>query len=252
MSDDKLTDIVDKFQEYLDYFKLHHQFRGPSIYFHEKVIALCRQQPLSQLVQSEPFIGYLYAVLTAWGMHRMDRGAQLEDFGKFWDAVKGLSDIAMPLQDRKLSQLDKNALDCLCYAMEEYTVMKSGKRLVGKSKVRHHLLPDLVPPIDSNVKDFFGIKNSDETTHLIAQFKDAMKDFKRIHDRINWQTIKYDGPMNTSHPKLIDNAILGYIGKNVTEPKKASKEEIKKRKKEEQKEEKEEFKKWKKSRRQEV
>lgn len=248
MSDDKLTDIVNKFQEYLDYFKLHHPFRGPSIYFHEKVIALRRQQSLSQLVQSEPFIEYLYAVLTAWGMHRMDGGSQLEPFGKFWDAVKGLSDIAMPLQDRKLSQLDKNALDCLCHAMKEYTVMKSKPRLVGNSKVLHHLLPDLVPPIDSNIKDFLEIKSCDE----ITQFKDAMNGFKRIHNRINWKTIKYDGPMNTSLPKLIDNAILGYIGKNVKEPKKASEEEIKKRKKEEQKEEKEEFKKWKKSLRQEV
>lgn len=252
MSDGKLTDIVNKFQEYLDYFKLHRPFRGPSVYFHEKVIVLRRQQSLSQLVQSELFIEYLYAVLTAWGMHRMDGGAQLEPFGKFWDAVKGLSDTAMPLQDRKLSQLDKNALDCICHAMKEYTVMKSKPRLVGNSKVLHHLLPDLVPPIDSNVKDFFGIESPDE----IIQFKDAMNGFKRIHDRINWKTIKYDGPMNTSLPKLIDNAILGYIGKNVTEPKKlsekASIEEIKKRKKEELKEEKEEFKIWKKSRRQEV
>lgn len=258
MRTDKVADVVENFRTHLKYFSEQCPYSGPSLYFHCKAIASRREKPLDRLLQCDDFIELLYAVLVSWGMNPMTKGARMKPFDEFRTSVRGLGKIVLPLERVTLSELTDANMRVLCQAMDVYTVMDSDSRLVGNSKVLHHLLPDLVPPIDRKniLEGFLGLPlnnlNESKTnmSDILRIFRDVVEIFKDIHDRIDW-TFRYDGPMNTSKPKLIDNAIIGYNllqNQKTKLEKKKQEEELKKRKKEEKKKEKEEFRRWKKHR----
>ena len=107
----------------------------------------------------------------------------------------------------QLGEVESIHIRTLMEVLQEHTVMATMPRLVGNSKLLHHLLPDLVPPIDNrNTLWFFG-NPAGEDHEILAQL---MTRFRDIHNRINWDEVIYNGPFNTSRPKLIDNAIIGY------------------------------------------
>lgn len=246
MSADEVTKFIENFHVYLDFFSKNNPFSGPSHYFHSRVISLRRSEPLYQLLQSDIFIELLYATLVSWGMHRMDRGARMKSFEEFRRAVRGMGSVVQSLQNTTLADLSESVINLLLQAFDGYTVMHSNPKLVGNAKVLHHLLPDLVPPIDKNTNKFFKLKPKGSETD---QFRFVMTKFKEVHDQIDWDMIKYKDPINTSRPKLIDNALIGYRlgGKQVEKQiERADKEESKQIKKEEKKKEREEFKEWRK------
>ena len=91
--------------------------------------------------------------------------------------------------------------------------MKSGSNLVGNSKVMHHLLPDLIPPIDRShsLKFFYGNMNiaKDETELFIECVENFLKIARSVNDLATFPLTGF----NTSIPKIIDNAIMGFIMK---------------------------------------
>ena len=93
---------------------------------------------------------------------------------------------------------------------EKLKTMASGSRLVGNSKVIHHLLPDLVPPIDRThtLKFFYGHMNI--TKGEIELFVEFFEKFIKIARSINAENYQFTA-FNTSIPKIIDNAIMGFV-----------------------------------------
>src|ERR1035441_9015860 len=83
MCQDRINNLVDNFNNYLNIFSERNQLCGPSIYFHNRIMGILRETTLSSLQNQLWFSEYIYAVLVSWGMHRMDRGAQLKDFPVF-------------------------------------------------------------------------------------------------------------------------------------------------------------------------
>jgi hypothetical protein len=60
-------------------------FGGPSLYFHVRALDL-RKEP-----DCDRFAEAVYALLTAWGMHRMGRGgSKMRDFGEFKGSLNSL------------------------------------------------------------------------------------------------------------------------------------------------------------------
>ena len=203
----RINQLVEQFTTYLNSFIERSPYEGPSIYFHERVISLRRSAPLDKLLQCNWFIEYLYSVLVSWGMHRMDGGARLKPFTDFAREVRGIGQRIVSLAFIQLGEVQTTHINILCEVLQEQTVMVTTPRLVGNSKVFHHLLPDLVPPID-NANTLWFFENPRGSDADIFRF--AMEKFKDIHNRITWAEVAYNGPMNTSRPKLIDNAIIGY------------------------------------------
>ncbi|ODS39870.1 hypothetical protein BEH94_00110 [Candidatus Altiarchaeales archaeon WOR_SM1_SCG] len=90
----------------------------------------------------------------------------------------------------------------------DFTIMASSKKIVGNSKLYHHILPDLIPPIDGgHTLRFFEYPNDNEPKIFI----EVIKKFNFIANSVNWDDIKQDNNFNTSIPKIIDNAIIGYV-----------------------------------------
>jgi hypothetical protein len=67
--------LVTGFASYVSSFQAGNPFSGSSVYFHQKAIERRRSHDsVDALLADQQFLEYVYAVLPAWGMHRM--GAQ--------------------------------------------------------------------------------------------------------------------------------------------------------------------------------
>ena len=149
MCNERIRSLVENIDEYLNAFIRINPYNGPSLYFHNRVIAIRRSAPLDLLKGCNWFIEYLYSLLACWGMHRMDGGARMLDFASFSVAVNNIINRTLALQFIQLENIQQQHIDLLCNVFNEETVMQTNPRLVGNSKLFHHLFPDLIPPIDN-------------------------------------------------------------------------------------------------------
>lgn len=206
-------------------------YRGPCLHFHLRTVSVLgqilsgRNLSYRAVCESEEFVELLYATLTAWGMNRMGGGPKMQDYPKFREAIRGHAffDALNVLKDSRLVDIDdieniresvKNLFD---YLASDHRITKSDKALVGVSKTLHHLLPDLLLPVDREY-----------TTSLLSHLhEDRFRPTKQGDSfRDYWNCVRFshfvardrhlrsiepssDYPMNTSVPKLIDNAIVG-------------------------------------------
>ncbi len=69
--------LVAGFAGYVSRFEASNTFTGPSVYFRERAIERRRSHDsVDALLADERFLEYVYAVLPAWGMHRMGPSAR--------------------------------------------------------------------------------------------------------------------------------------------------------------------------------
>jgi len=214
----------ESFKKYVEFYYSNEIFFGPSVYFHNKVISLVRNSNYSLLVEDEHFIEYVYATLASWGMHRMGpKGSKMRDFKEFRHSILSTKNLFLELKKYSLAALteeNREVFGVLERLFKNLRVMQSGSNLVGNSKVIHHLLPDLVPPIDRQytIRFFYGNLTSKYTPPFLKGeetdlFLDIVEYFRIICKRLNLMENDYDKTksFNTSIPKVIDNAIIGLI-----------------------------------------
>jgi len=220
-----LSKDKNSFRKYVDFYYSNEIFFGPSVYFHNKVINLVRNSDYEFLLEDEHFVEYVYATLASWGMHRMGpKGSKMRDFKGFMESILSNKSLFLKLKKYRLdavTEQDKREIfKVLERLFQSLKIMQSGSNLVGNSKVIHHLLPDLVPPIDRQytIRFFYGNLTSkytplfrkEEETDL---FLDVVRYFGVVCKRLNLTDDDYDKTksFNTSIPKVIDNAIIGLI-----------------------------------------
>jgi len=94
-------------------------------------------------------------------------------------------------------------------------VMKSTSKIVGTSKTLHFLLPRLVMPIDRTytLNFLYGNNKYDSTLNMeIDTFKEVFGKFRDIAMKLSLSKDDVDNQgWNTTVPKLINNAIIGYM-----------------------------------------
>lgn len=216
----RVDDLIGNFHDYLSHFEKNIKFSGPSIYFHKKVIGKIRNsERYEQLFHDDLFFDYLYATLASWGMHRMGKGgAKMANFEDFKHSICLAKDNLLNLQQIKLELITGEELlkvkTKLSSVFDSIHVMESGSKLVGNSKAVHHLLPDLVPPIDRQhtLRFFYGHTNIYNEEKVI--FLECFDKFIYISHFLKHKDIPFEG-FNTSIPKIIDNAIMGYAMKKL-------------------------------------
>ncbi|MRR11169.1 hypothetical protein EG835_01470 [bacterium] len=212
-----MTDLLQNFEACLDAFEVDARFSGPSWYFHEKAIAARQSRGLRSILEDDGWFDLLYATLTAWGMHRMGPGgAKLRELDEIKASVRAHAD-----QIDALSTLDITRLEhgqALVVAREVWSLIEGLKvsasqaRIVANSKTLHHLLPDLVPPIDREYtfRFFYGrnmlsIPEREAFLEVYTQLCMIARDSAAI------VSTRLDDHWNTSKSKVIDNAIIGYM-----------------------------------------
>lgn len=207
MCQDRINSLVGNMNNYLQIFSQRNQYGGPSVYFHNRIIEILQRTPIDRLLNSLWFSEYIYSVLVAWGMHRMDGGAQLKDFSDFHNVITNFIQNLIPISHLTITELTGNNFTTIVDLFDHNSVMRTNPKLVGNSKALHHILPNLIPPIDNrSTLWFFDKPNMTESETLIY----IIKKYQYIFSAINWAEINYNGPMRTTKIKLIDNAIIGY------------------------------------------
>jgi hypothetical protein len=215
-----VDNLIATFDRCVAWFEQSNAFPGPSLYFHERALARRRvHSRASDLLEDELFFEYVYAVLPAWGMHRM--GRQAAKVGKFGDMVesfrRSLSRIEA-LWDRRIVAIPPDEVDqvgrTVWDVISNLKVSTSGTRIVAGSKALHHVLPDLVPPIDRQYtfRFFTGQMNvaHGERRAFLEWFPYLCEIGRERRSGIE-RAMERGGFMATGPAKVVDNAIMGFM-----------------------------------------
>ncbi len=218
-----LLDIITKSRNIFLYFVrvCNQEYRfAHDLDFYRELITMHRNvQDIVKLIKKDEFCKKLYETLGAWNMNQ--RGAILNKFEIVKESIRQHEPYLVDLYKNKLDSIssleDKNGqkiIRDLEFVFCHLEIMKSKRRIVGVSKAMHFLLPDLVMPIDSTytMPYFYGTNKYNEKAE--REFQTYLDIFTKAH-RIT-TTLKLTdrdingGKWNTSVPKLIDNAIIGF------------------------------------------
>lgn len=198
-------------------------FSGPSFYFHKRALEDGAAGDFSRFAESS------YAMLTAWGMHRMGRrGAKmvefeiyLESLQKAWPSIIGLKDISV-------DSMKEAEWERLKDAFLSIKAMRSAFSLVANSKVLAHVLPSLVPPVDRQytIRFLYGGKSlpkfAEDEWSLLRDFLQNffypfLADNTFLVAQERWKVSEEKFPWNTSQLKIVDNLLVGYQSKAAIE-----------------------------------
>jgi hypothetical protein len=195
-------------------------FPGSSVYFHHRAIGRRRSHDsVDGLLADQQFLEYVYAVLPAWGMHRM--GAQRAKVTEYSQLVSSLR--TAPPDLRELWPLDITELDpgsVPTVSEQAWRIIASIKastserQIVAGSKVLHHVLPDLIPPIDRQYtfRFFTGQKTvrGGDRRAFLEWFPYLADIGRRCRNPID-TAMRQGTRMSSGHAKVIDNAIIGFM-----------------------------------------
>lgn len=212
---EKVKDILANADRYHRAYYEAETFRGPSLYFHHRALET-RQSP-GDLAHLE----YVYATLASWGMHRMGKGgSKMQSFETFRRSIKLLLDKISEAQRYDFRAMDDAKWALVRQIFQGIDIMASGTRLVGHSKVLHHMMPNIVPPIDREytlryLRGNTNIKNDLNQEWLTL--KEIVSDFfipvasnTDFHLKASkWIANQDQYPWDTSVLKVVDNLLIG-------------------------------------------
>ncbi len=206
----RINSLIENLDSILSDFKYR---EGPDLYFYRRIITEHKSKKLSELLQSNYFIELIYATLVSWDMS--SRAAKMKYFDEFKKAIIKNKEVILELSEKKIDKLNKDEFgDVLAKILSIYDklhVMKSDSRFVSNSKVLHFLLPNLVVPMDrkSTLKFFY-----ENTTESRNKFRDIMNEAHKISKNQIFKN-HFDSKWHTTIPKMIDNAIIGFMKNKV-------------------------------------
>lgn len=237
----KLKDDLRKYRNLSEYLKkTKGLFEGPSIHFHKRALYECSRDFLGK-----DHLEMIYAVLVSWGMHRMgEKGkngknlTKMCEYGEFVRQIttqiiddpdnKGktikIADALKRYEGMHIVDVKEENIETIVELMFNIKVnaLESSSRLVSASKVLHHILPHLVPPMDRRYSLKFMHRSidaqSDNTKtkklsrekNVAVEFIKEMRDFlnSEYGDRMKKECVD---DFDTSLPKIFDNLIVAFV-----------------------------------------
>lgn len=217
---ENIQSLTESKEKFLDYAKgIEEKFNGPSAYFYQQVINEIRKNSdYSSLFNNFSFIEHLYATLASWGMHRMDKNTRMVEFQDFKNSIAENKGRFTKLSHEKIrtASLERLKEDILTL-FNSLRVMRrtESPKFVANSKIMHFLLPDLIPPMDKgNVYYFFysqkGKKYPPQIKNENEIFWEILLRFQEIANKLDLSQKDLKNQWDTSIPKIIDNAIIGF------------------------------------------
>lgn len=188
--------------------------------YYRKIVQAHRKiNNIEDILKDESFIIQIRETLVKWDMDK--RTADLQSIEIIKRNILAHENILKYLYNYKLHKIisltndeGENFFKKIKFVFKELGIMKSKRQIVGGSKTLHFLLPDLVLPIDGKytMNYFYGDnKYSDKIDTEFEIFKDIFIRSHKIANKLNLCESDIDGvKWNTSIPKLIDNAIIGF------------------------------------------
>jgi hypothetical protein len=206
-------------------------FGGPCVYFHLECLRAGREAFLSQR-----HLEMLYATLTAWGLHRMGdvetTKTKLKDWKRFHDSLLAKANVFREFLGHNFLQMSEADYSRVvlelrrCY--ESLDLSESGSTVVVNSKALHHLLPELIPPIDRQYTIRFFTQCPDRWRDRKGKFRqnqlpkglddqfnlfhETCVKIKRLADQVDPALFEEQRRQNAvTPPKAVDNAIVNFV-----------------------------------------
>ena len=207
--------LVAKFPRWLDHFVDHGPFtRREQLTCHVKAIALRRKHASAAAASEDSaFVEMLYDTLRAWGVG--SRGSILVPLAEFGLRLRSWSATLEPLEPLRIDADDldvKRAIGSIWRAVESISVVRNNAPLVAGSKTLHHLLPDLVPPMDrAYTQTFFGWHNPQFQYDQANCFRLAYTALASVAQRVKASEHVGNHPWHSSVSKVLDNGLVGLV-----------------------------------------
>jgi len=213
--DNKVKDILANTEKYHQAFYKAETFVGPSLYFHQRALETREE------IESSTHLEYVYATLSAWGMHRMGkRGSKMQGFDIFCRSIEPLRAMIGEAQQFDYRQMNSAQWAILQQIFMGINIMVTRTTLVGNSKVMHHMLPNIVPPIDreytlSYLRGSKNIRNDLAYEWQLMEgiisgfFIPVASDSSFKVKASQWMGRRDEYPWDTSLLKIVDNLVIG-------------------------------------------
>lgn len=209
----RIAVLTTTFRDCLDTYDAHPPFRKAGQYeSHRRTIERRRAWPtVGQAISDDLFVTDLYHVLKAWGIGQ--RGSHLVPLSTFREQLRVHSPDLAELETLRLDDEAMNAEEvalALWCVIGTLGVVTNQSLIVSGTKTLHHLLPDLVPPMDREYTGtFFLWKGSDTKSAQQRTFSRTFASYAQL--ALATHPAQYVGThWRTSVSKVLDNAVVGY------------------------------------------
>lgn len=210
--EDRIAGVIDEFATCLQTYDRRIPFTRSGQYsLHRATIDRRRSfANVRDAIEDEVFVGDFRQTLYAWGIGK--RASRLVSLAEFRDR---LGDCAEEISDFEHLRLDDPELDIsltatrLWQLIERLGVVQNVSLIVPGTKTLHHLLPDLVPPMDRAWTGAFFLWSMAAPEYERSTFIRTFSSFAKIAQATD--PSNYVGEeWRTSLTKVLDNAIIGY------------------------------------------
>jgi hypothetical protein len=206
--------LVSGFGHYVAAYDDRVPFTGEQLAAHRQTIALRRQLGSVRAAASdEAFAAVLRRTLLAWGIGR--RASRLVSENDFAVALRAAVPRLEELEPLTIESFDLPAdiAERLWLLINSLGVVENKAKLVAGAKTLHHLLPDLVVPMDREYTGAFFQLHLPEWQDPTGQrriFRIVYDQFVAVARRVQPQQYVNGQGWHTGRTKILDNALIGF------------------------------------------
>jgi hypothetical protein len=211
--------LLRRFESSLKYFEKDPPFNKPDqLQSHVRTMRLRKKLGgVRAALLDNCFLESLLTTLGWWGGNA--RGKVLVDLDTFRRQLWACSDEIAALEGVKIHRADGRTGDAIWQIVQQLSIRLDEKtrepilsKLVYASKALHHLLPNLVVPIDRvYIGGFFDRSGKFQPPYEAKTFSLAFQSFLTIARKANPAQYVHTHAWHTSPTKVIDNAIVGFV-----------------------------------------
>ena len=208
--DRQVDDLCENFEAYLAEFNGAPPFTDVQASYHIVTLDLGKRLGgVAKSIDSEAYMRALYSTLVAWGMD--SQAAKLQPYDKFAESVRKYKGGIAALERVGAAQIDADIAGKMWRIIGGMQLSQTQSQTVTGAKALHHLLPQLLPPIDRGyTRPFFRYYSAQFQYNQEGAFMRMLSYFARIAQRVDLGRYVGTARWATSESKLIDNAIIGY------------------------------------------
>jgi hypothetical protein len=177
---------------------------------------------VAEAVRSEEFLSSLYLTLRAWGLGT--RGSSLASERRFAAALQSALAALEDLEDLAIDKPDlPDDIPLRIWTLiESLDITDNKARIVAGAKALHHLLPELVVPMDRQWTGQFFQLHAPEWQGLAANqrsvFLRMYRAFAHLARAVDPTQYATGEGWRTSRSKVLDNAVIGYCKLELSGP----------------------------------
>jgi hypothetical protein len=209
--------LISGFDHYVGVYDTTVPFSGRQFELHRMTIERRRAVgSVQEAVHDDSFTDLLHATLRSWRIGQ--RASRLAPLAEFRSRLQERASELRELEHLQLERLPLAVQATTTLAIDrlisELGVVDNRARIVAGTKTLHHLLPDLVPPMDRAwTGAFFGWSLLDPQKNQSTILGEAYEAFAEIARTERPSRLVGEG-WRTSSTKVIDNAVIGYCKVN--------------------------------------